>query len=71
VRRGSDIAGRLPRIFEDHDLAGPEDDALQEMACSMRQDRTGSRRGRTAHSWDLSTSNSQPGEDGLLHDTGR
>jgi hypothetical protein len=28
---------RLPGIFEDYDLVGPEDDALQEMARSMRE----------------------------------
>jgi hypothetical protein len=28
----SDVAGRLPGIFEDHDLVGPDDDALQEIA---------------------------------------
>jgi hypothetical protein len=41
---GSDVAGRLPGIFEDHDLAGPEDGARQEMARSMRQNGTRSRR---------------------------
>jgi hypothetical protein len=34
---GPDVAGRLPGIFEDHDLAGPEGDALQEMARPVRQ----------------------------------
>ncbi|MEU4411119.1 hypothetical protein AB0F88_41995 [Streptosporangium sp. NPDC023963] len=33
----SDVADRLPGIFENNDLLGPEDDALREMACSMRQ----------------------------------
>jgi hypothetical protein len=31
----SDVADRLPGIFEDHDFVGPEDDALQEMPRSM------------------------------------
>jgi hypothetical protein len=34
-----DVADRLPGIFADHDLVGPEDDALQELARSMRQKR--------------------------------
>src|SRR6185312_11475610 len=33
---------------EDHDLAGPEGDALQQMARSMRQNGTGGRRARAA-----------------------
>jgi len=36
----SDLAGRLPGICEDHDLGAPKDDALEEMARSMRQDGT-------------------------------
>ena len=44
----SDVTDRLPGIFEDHDLVGPEDDALQEMARSMRQDGTRGRRARAA-----------------------
>jgi hypothetical protein len=32
---GSDVAGRLPGISGDHDLAGPEDGAGQEMARSV------------------------------------
>ena len=34
--QASDVADRLPGIFEDHDVVGPEDDALAEMARSMR-----------------------------------
>ncbi len=44
----SDVADRLPGIFEGHDLVGPEDDALQEMARSMRQNGTRSRQARAA-----------------------
>ena len=43
---GSDVVGRLPGILEDLDLAGPED-ALQEMARSMRQNGARSRRARS------------------------
>jgi hypothetical protein len=35
--RSTDVADRLPGIFETHDLVGPEDAALQEMARSMRR----------------------------------
>ena len=45
---GSGVAGQLPGIFEDHDLAGPEDDARQEMARSVRQNGTRGRRARAA-----------------------
>src|ERR1022692_3342559 len=51
---GSDVADRLPGIFGDHDLAGPENDALQEMARSTRQNGTRGRRARAA---------SQPGSE--------
>jgi hypothetical protein len=34
---GSDVAGRLPGIFEDHDLAGPEDAGFREMARRSRR----------------------------------
>ena len=60
----SDVADRLPGIFEDHDLVGPEDDALQEMARLMRQNGLVAVGLVQPHSRDLSTSNSQPGEDG-------
>jgi hypothetical protein len=33
----SGVAGRLPGIFEDRNLVGPEDDALREMARRSRQ----------------------------------
>jgi hypothetical protein len=33
----SDVAGRLPAIFEDHDLVGPEDAGFREMAWRSRQ----------------------------------
>jgi hypothetical protein len=61
---GSGVAGRLPGIFEEHALVGPE---------TTRFRRRPARCGRTAlvaiglvqpHSRDLSTSTSQPGEDG-------
>ena len=45
---GLAASSSLPGIFEDHDLVGPEDDALQEMARSMRQNGTRSRRARAA-----------------------
>jgi len=38
---GSGVADRLPGTVEDYNLAGPEDDALQQMARSMRQNDTG------------------------------
>jgi hypothetical protein len=38
---GSDVVGRVPGIFEDHDLVGPEDGALEEMARSMRSGSAG------------------------------
>ncbi|MDX6291748.1 MAG: transposase, partial [Kribbellaceae bacterium] len=44
----AEVADRLPGIFEDHDLVGPEDDALQEMARSMRQNGTRSHRAGAA-----------------------
>jgi hypothetical protein len=33
------VADRLPGIFEDHDLVGPDDDALREMARSNTAER--------------------------------
>ena len=33
----SDVADRLPRIFEDHNLVGPEDAGFREMAPRSRQ----------------------------------
>src|SRR2546429_6888712 len=59
----SDVADRLPGIFEDHDLVGPEDDALQEMARSMQPALVAVGLVQP-HIRDLSTSNSQPGEFG-------
>ena len=44
----SDIPDRLPGMFEDHDLVGRQDDALQQMARSMRQNGTRRRRARAA-----------------------
>jgi hypothetical protein len=32
-----DVAGRLPGIFEDHDLAGPGDAGFREMARRSRR----------------------------------
>jgi hypothetical protein len=57
---GSDVAGRVPGIFEDHDLVGPEDGALEEMARPMRQDGTRSVGLVQPHGRDLSTSTSWP-----------
>ena len=34
----SGVAGRLPAIFGDHNLAGPEDAGFREMARRSRQD---------------------------------
>jgi hypothetical protein len=50
----------VPGIFEDHDLVGPEDGALEEMARPMRQDGTRSVGLVQPHGRDLSTSTSRP-----------
>ena len=49
TRWGCSALGGLPGIFEDHDLVGPEGDAFQEIARSMRPAPVANRAGAVAH----------------------
>lgn len=57
------VADRLRGIFEGHDFVGP-DNALKEIAHSMLQNGIRCSWLAQSHIWDLSTSTSQPGEEG-------